>query len=139
MVLFRIPMSTYSPTQLANKIKNLRVDEPHVFLDELGGPLTADHANELLRVARGLSEWHKIMATLVIGYGCFEGEFVDYAIDMLTFPATGEEPFAVILWANNLLISRKAIRRDQFERISQLPDATPGKQKLLDHLKSCVA
>lgn len=130
-------MSTYSPGQLADKIQHLRLDEPHVFLDELGA-LTPEHAQELLRVARDLEEWHKILAVLVIGDTCFEDEFVDYAIDMLTFPASGEDPFAVKMHANNLLLTRKRIHPDQYERIARLPDDAPGKQTLLDTLKARV-
>lgn len=141
-------MNTYTPRKLADRVQNLRLGEPHVLLAEIGGPLTAEHAHELLRVARGLSEWHKIVAVLIIGDSCFTEEFVDYAIDMLTFAPVGadpmvllrrgEDPFAVGLHATNLLATRKSISRKQYDRIVLLPADTPGKRTLLDTLKSRV-
>jgi hypothetical protein len=134
-------MCTYSPSQLAELIENLPLDGPHVLIDKVGPPgvLSHSHAHELLRVARGLSEWHKIVATLVIGDLYFDNDFVDYAVDMLKFPASGKDSLAVIMHANNLLLSRKTITRDQYNRITQLPDDTPGKQTLLASLKGRVA
>lgn len=151
-------MTASSPRQLAELVRKLSVDEAHSFWRTAIPPdttlLTAEHARELLSVARGLTEWYRIMAVLMVGDFFFEDEFVDYAIDMLTFPpserpssteellnfvARGEDPWAVGLWACNLLMSRKAIHPDQYRRISQLPDGTFGKQTLLDGLRSRVA
>lgn len=141
-------MSKYSPSQLADRVQNLRLDESHVLLDEIGGPLTAEHACELLRIARSLTEWHKIVAVLIIGDYCFAEEFVDYAIDMLAYAPVGvdpmhlldqgKDPFAVGLHATNLLATRKAISRSQYDRIARLPDNTPGKQTLIIKLESRV-
>lgn len=114
--------------------------------------MTAEHARELLGVTRELTEWHKIMAVLMVGDFYFDDEFVDYAIDMLTFPPSGtptheelwehlarnEDPWAVSLWAYNLLVSRNRIRSDQYSRIGQLPDNTFGKVALLDALRPRV-
>lgn len=150
-------MTTYSPRQLAELVKNLSIGEAHSFWHTAIPPdttrLTAEHARELLSVARGLTEWYRIMAVLMVGDLFFDDEFVDYAIDMLTFPpserpssteellsfvARNEDPWAVGLWACNLLMSRKTIRTDQYRRISQLPDGAFGRQTLLEGLKSRV-
>jgi hypothetical protein len=141
-------MANYSPTQRADKINTLRLDEPLVCVDDIGGPLTPEHARKLLRVARGLTEWYKIMAVLNIGDFCFDDEFVDYAIDMLTYAPVGvdpmpllqqgQDPFAVGLHATNLLIARKTISQSQYDRIARLPDNTPGKQTLLDTLRARI-
>lgn len=147
---------SYSPSQMAELVKTLSIDEAHSFwrtaVPADTKRLSAEHARELLSVARGLSEWHKIMAVLMVGDFYFEHEFVDFAIDMLTFPRTGtpshqelweslgksEDPWAVSLWASNLLASRKTIRPEQYRRISQLPDDTFRKQELLDTLGTRV-
>lgn len=150
-------MSDYSPTELAERVKTLSIDEAHGFWETVGSPhaerLTPEHARELLAATRGMSEWYRIMAVLQIGDFYFENEFVDYAIDMLTFPPSGypahdelwahlakkDDPWAVSLWASNLLVSRKTINSEQYNRISQLPDSTFHKQELLDALKPRVA
>lgn len=157
-------MSTYNPSQLAELVRNLSFHESGAcFCERVGSAgmrLTTEHARELLSVARGLSEWYKIMTILMIGQDFFENEFVDYAIDMLTFPpseypsaedvarmaeavrndpSTSEDPWAVGTWACNLLMTRRTIRADQYRRIAQLPDGTFGKQAMLDGLKSRVA
>ncbi|MBW7904864.1 MAG: hypothetical protein LC135_09660 [Phycisphaerae bacterium] len=150
-------MSDYSPTELAERVKTLSIDEAHGFWETAGSPhaerLTPEHARELLAATRGMSEWYRIMAVLQIGDFYFENEFVDYAIDMLTFPPSGypahdelwahlakkDDPWAVSLWASNLLVSRKTISPEQYRRISELPDNTFHKQELLDALKPRVA
>jgi len=133
-------MNTLSPSQLAELVSNLPLNGPHVLVDVVGhaAVLTSEHAHALLRVARGLSEWHKIVATLVIGDLYFDNEFVDYAIDMLTLAASGEDASAVVMHANNLLLSRKAITDNQYDRIVQLPVGTPGKEALLANLKDRI-
>jgi len=142
-----------SPSELADTIKNLSLDDAHSLWRRAGSELTPQHAAELLSLASGLSEWHKIMAVLMIGNFYFDNEFVDYAIDMLTFAPTGspsrkelwsllvrgEDPYAVGLWACNLLMSRKAIRRQQYQRIAHLPDDAFGKQTLLEGLRTRIA
>lgn len=149
--------SAYGPREFAGLVRSLSVDEAHRFwrtaVPAGTTRLTAEHARELLAVARGLTEWHRIMAVLMVGEFYFEDEFVDYAIDMLPFPPSGvpshaelwehldkgEDPWAVSLWAYNLLASRKTISPEQYRRISQLPDSTFQKQELLDALKPRVA
>jgi hypothetical protein len=142
-------MPKYSPAELAARIKDLRLAEPHVLLDEIDGPLTPAHAAALLQMARGLAEWHKIVATLIIGDFFFDDEFVDFAIDMLTFargsedwrdePLRGEDPLAVGLHATNLLSTRRSVTRAQYDRIMQLPESTPGRSTLISTLGSRVA
>lgn len=150
-------MSLDSPKQLAERVRNLSVDAAHDFwrtaVSTDTNRLTTEHACELLSVARGLTEWYKIMAVLMVGDFYFEHEFIDYAIDMLMFPHTGrpshqelweslgkgEDPWAVSLWASNLLASRKTIGLEQYRRISQLPEDAFRKQELLDTLRTRVA
>lgn len=130
-------MSSFGPQQLTTLIENLSIKDAHGLWAKIGrdSSLTPEHASALLQLAPGLSEWHKIMAVLMIGDLFFDNEFVDYAIDMLTFPASGEDPSAVIMHATNLLVTRKTIYSDQYRRISDLPQNTPGKQRLLDTLR----
>lgn len=149
-------LNTYSPTQLAELVSTVSVREAGSLvhtIGPIGTRLSAEHARELLSLARRLTEWHKIVAVLMIGDFFFENEFVDFGIDMLSFPpserpcSTGEllsyverdeDPWAVGLWACNLLMSRKTISSAQYRRISGLPAGTFGKQTLLDALKSRV-
>ncbi|MBN1491740.1 MAG: hypothetical protein JXA69_17640 [Phycisphaerae bacterium] len=155
-------MSTYSPSELAELVRNLSYHEAGASFCERVGPtgtrLTAEHARELLSVARGLSKWYKIMTVLMIGQDFFQNEFVDFAIDMLTLPPSEapsaedgarmvvlredpeaiEDPWAVGTWACNLLVTRRTISAEQYRRIAQLPDGTFGKEGLLDVLKSRV-
>lgn len=142
-------MPKYSPAELVARIQDLRLTEPHVLLDEIDGPLTPAHAAALLETARGFTEWHKIVATLIIGDYFFNDEFVDFAIDMLTFARDsadwrdaqlrGEDPLAVGLHATNLLATRRSVTRAQYDRIVRLPNHTPGKDTLISTLGSRVA
>ncbi len=145
----------YNPQELADRIEALSPHEAHAFWRAVAAPgtrLGSEYATALLSVARGLRAWHQIMCVLMIGNFYFDDEFVDYAIDMLTFPPSGtpskeelwqhlnkgEDPWAVSLWAYNLLISRARIRPDQYRRIVRLPDGTFGKQSLVEALKERV-
>ena len=150
-------MKSLSPTQLAERISNLSVREAGGFchtIGPVGTRLTAEHARQLLCVARSLTHWHRIMAVLMVGDFFFENEFVDYAIDMLTYPpsekptsteelleflAKEEDPWAVGLWASNLLMTRRTISPAQYRRLSELPAGTYGRQTLLDALKTRIA
>lgn len=142
-------MAKYSPPELSARIQDLRLTEPHVLLDEIDGPLTPAHAAALLETARGLTEWHKIVATLIIGDFFFADEFVDFAIDMLTFARgsedwrdaqlRGEDPRAVGLHATNLLATRRSVTGAQYDRILRLSEDTPGRSTLISTLGSRVA
>src|SRR5215470_15291066 len=77
----------YTPHSLADAARDVSVEDSLMLWSKAksSGPLTPQHARELLRVARAVTDWHKLVAILLIGDICFETEFVDFAIDMLTF------------------------------------------------------
>src|SRR4051794_35242508 len=120
-------MAYYGEQELADQVRHLGPTGVCEILTALEGcgSLSQAHARELLRVAGETTDWRKLMMILIIGDLHFQNEFVDFAIDMLTFIPTGEDPAAVMLHAINLLAARDPLPPHQRARVNNLPPSSP--------------